>query len=292
MKTGDLHIEQKDLNKLLLCGSGDAALMYLYLKTGNDPQGAEADLQLSPSRRDCALAALRQLGLWEDRKDSGMVRGEPPRYTEGDVLRELETNQSFKLLQGELQRVLGRVLTTEDLKIVLGFSHYLGLPDDVISVLVCYCRESARNRGRLRTPSLRAIEKEAFFWADHGIDTLEEATAYIRRQNLKNSRRGRLLQILQITDRNPTDAEERYISQWLDMGFDDQALSMAYERTCINTGGLKWAYMNKILQRWHEAGLHTGAEVEKGDRKTAPTGGTGEIGEAEMEAIRRIMQEG
>ena len=50
--------------------------------------------------------------------------------------------------------------------------------------------------------------------------------------------------------------------------------------------------MNKILQRWHEAGLHTGEEVEKGDRKAAPTGGTGEIGEAEMEAIRRIMQEG
>ena len=75
-----------------------------------------------------------------------------------------------------------------------------------------------------------------------------------------------------------------------DMGFDEDALKMAYERTCLNTGGLKWAYMNKILLRWHEAGLHTGAAVEKGDRKE-PANGSGKIGEAEMDAIRRVLRE-
>ena len=44
---------------------------------------------------------------------------------------------------------------------------------------------------------------------------------------------------------------------------------MAYERTCENTGALKWAYMNSILKSWHENGLHTPQEIARGD--TGPT---------------------
>ena len=99
--------------------------------------------------------------------------------------------------------------------------------------------------------------------------------------------------MLQIRGRNLTAGEERYASTWLEMGFDEEALAMAYEKTCLNTGGLNWAYMNKIIQRWHEAGLHTAAEVRQGDRKkTVPKGASGELGQAELEAIARIMQEG
>ena len=77
------------------------------------------------------------------------------------------------------------------------------------------------------------------------------------------------------------------------MGFQEDALAMAYERTCLNTGGLSWAYMNKILLRWHENGLHTAEQVRNGDRKPAvPRGASGELGQAELEAIARIMQEG
>jgi DNA replication protein DnaD len=68
---------------------------------------------------------------------------------------------------------------------------------------------------------------------------------------------------------------------------------MAYERTCLNTGGLNWAYMNKILTRWHEAGLHTADAVKQGDRKKAvPQGASGQLGQAELEAIERVMREG
>lgn len=291
MQTENLQMDRTDIQKLLLCGNTDAAAACLYLRCGNRKENMEADLHISAARVELAVATLRQLGLWQEPEQTTVLRGQPPRYSETDVMQELNSNQSFSQLRGELQRILGRMLNTEELKIVLGFYHYLGLPPDVISVLVCYCREKAKSRGRIRTPSLRAIEKEAYFWADHGIDTLEEATSYIRRQNIRESRRGKLLQLLQITGRNPTEGEEKLINAWLDMGFDDKALAMAYERTCMNTGGLKWPYMNKILLRWHEAGLHTGEAVQKGDRKEMPTG-SGSVGEAEKEAIRRIMEEG
>ena len=175
----------------------------------------------------------------------------------------MDSDNTFRSLYGEVQRLLGRSLNTEELKILLGFVRYLGLTADVISLLVCYCKERARQRGSLRNPSLRTIEKEAYNWAERGIDTVEEA------------------------------AEERYAQSWLDMGMDDELISMAYERTCLNTGGLNWAYMNKILQRWQQQGFHSAEDVRTGDRKTnVPKGASGQLGEAELEAIQKVLQEG
>ena len=292
MNAVDLNIEKTDLNKLLCAASGDAALLYLYICGGNAPDDAAQALKLSATRLSCAQATLRQLGLWPEPKPTPVLTGERPAYSETDVLRAMDTDNEFRALYGEVQRQLGRSMNTEELKILLGFTRYLGLPADVISVLVCYCKERARRRGNLRNPSLRTIEKEAYAWAERGIDTMEEAAAYIQTQNQRQSRLGRLCQILQIRGRNLTAGEERYAYGWLDAGFDEEALSIAYERTCLNTGSLNWAYMNKILQRWQEAGLLTGEQVRAGDRKPVPKGASGKLGQAELEAIRKVMQEG
>jgi DnaD/phage-associated family protein len=220
-----------------------------------------------------------------------IAAGERPNYSERDVLQMMDTDASFRSLYGEIQRRLGRTLNTEELKILLGFVRYLGLSADVICVLVSYCQERARRRGSQRNPSLRTIEKEAYAWAEQGIDTLEEAAAFIQRQNVYNSRLSQLTRLLQIRGRNLTAAEERYAKSWLDMSFDDDVIAMAYERTCLNTGGLSWAYMNKILMRWHESGYRSVEDVKGGDRKPVPKGASGELGEAELEAIRRALQE-
>lgn len=292
MNTVDLNIEKTNLHKLLSAASGDAALLYLYISSGNDFSEAEGALRLSGTRLSCAAATLRQLGLWPEARSVPVIAGERPQYSEADVIRAMDTDGEFRSLYGEIQRLLGRNMNTEELKILLGFSRYLGLPADVISVLVCYCKDRARQRGSLRNPSLRTIEKEAYAWAERGIDTLEEAAAYIQTQNLRQSQMGRLMRLLQIRGRNLTAGEERYAQQWLDMGFDEEALGMAYERTCLNTGGLSWAYMHKILTRWQEAGLLTGQQIREGDRKPAPKGASGQLGEAELEAIQKVLREG
>ena len=292
MNIETVTIEQGELHRLLSAGSGDAALLYLYLRAGNSPENAGTELGLSPSRQSCAEATLRQLGLI-CAEEKRILSGQRPNYTEQDVLRAEHTDPSFRSLCGEVQRLLGRVLNTEEEKILLGFVRYLGLPEDVISVLVCYCKDRARQQGKLRNPSLRTIEKEAYAWAERGIDTMEEAAAYIQARNLRNSRIGRLMQLLQIRGRSLTPGEEKYAQSWLDMGFDEESISMAYERTCINTGGLNWAYMNKILTRWHQAGLHTADAIRQGDRKpgTAQKSGQRQLDADEQAAIARMLQE-
>lgn len=291
MNIQDLTIETADLRKLFGAANADAALLYLYLRCGNNAEQAAAQLNFTPTRLSCAAATLRQLGLWVEEKRRPIYAGERPSYCEKDVLDAMDSSNDFRLLYGEVQRLLGRNLNTEELKILLSFVHYLGLPTEVISVLVSYCKDRTKQRGNLRNPSLRAIEKEAYHWAEEGIDTLEAAAAYIQSQNYRASRLHQLMNTLQIRGRNLTQAEERYALSWLDMGFDMQVIGMAYERTCLNTGGLNWPYLNKILVRWNEAGLKTPDQIQSGDRKPADKNGNRQLDADEQAAIARMLQE-
>ena len=294
MNIESVNFDTAEVRKLLGAASADGALLYIYLKAGNLPDHAAQLLNLSEARFNCAMATLRQLGLWQEEKQQRILAGERPVYSERDVLEADSSDMEFKALRGEVERLLGRNLNTEELKILLGFIRYLGLPADVISVLICYCKDRARQRGSLRNPSLRTIEKEAYAWAEQGIDNLEEAAVFIQAQNVRNSRMSRLQNQLQIRGRNLTAAEERYARSWLEMGFEDEVITMAYERTCLNTGSLKWPYMDRILQRWHEAGLHTADAVKNGDRKpgSAAPQGQRQLDADEQAAIARILREG
>lgn len=291
MNIQNLNIEKDDLRKLFGTSSGDAALLYLFIRCGNDPAQAAGALNFTPTRLSCATATLRQLGLWEEGSRKTILPGERPMYSEKDVLEAMDNEESFRMLYGEVQRLLGRNLNTEELKILLSFVHYLGLPTEVISVLVSYCKDRARQRGSLRNPSLRTIEKEAYSWAEQGIDTLEGAAAYIHTQNTRHSQLHQLMQTLQIRGRSLTAAEERYANGWLEMGFDQEAIAMAYERTCLNTGNLNWPYMNKILQRWNEAGLKTAEAIRSGDRKGGERNTQRQLDADEQAAIARMLQE-
>ena len=289
MMTEPVTISQTDLRKLLSAASPDGTLLYLYLQSGNALETAEKELNMNGSRLTCAAAMLRQLGLLPEERKCRIAPGERPVYSDEDVYKMMDYDPSFKRLYEEVQRLLGWSLNNEELKILLGFVRYLGLDNDVISILVSYCKARAERKGRKRRLSLRNVEQEAYAWAERGIDTLEEAAAFIQMQNARESRIGRLMQRMQIYGRNLTAAEERYANSWLDMGMDEEAVAMAYERTCLNTGGLNWAYMNKILQRWHSQGLHTAEEIRTGDQKPGSANGQRQLDADEVAAIRKMM---
>lgn len=287
-----ISVPEGDVKRLLAAANPDCALLYLYLRSGNGFDSAKNDLQMAENRLSLACATLRQMGLWQEEKTTHIAPGERPNYTETDVVTAVDYDKDFKTLYGEIQRMLGKTLTTEELKILLGFQRYLGLPTDVIMVLVTHCRERARQKGSLRNPSLRTIEKEAYAWAEQGIDTMEEAAAYIQSLHIRSTRIENLKKILQVYGRPLSGTEEHYARSWLDMGFEDEVIAMAYDRTCVNTGHLNWSYMNKILQRWHNAGLHTADAVKSGGTSVLPKGANGELGAAELEAIAQLMKEG
>ena len=292
MQHRDLLLPEQDWRKLLAAASGDSALLYLYIRAGGQPEQADTALHMSKTRLDCATASLKQLGLWPE-APKPIRPAEPPAYTEDDLLREQNRGTGFQQLIGEAQRRLGKLLSTEELKILLSLYDYLGLPADVISVLISYCIQRARLRGGQRLPSMRTMEREAYHWADLGIDTLEEAAAHVQQQLEKQTKAGRIRQILQLQSRKLTPGEEKMAMQWIEWGFGEAEIAMAYEKTCINTGGLKWPYLHSILSSWHNQGLHTVQAIEAGDKTPGKiaAGAAGQMGNLEQEAIRRMMQE-
>ncbi len=287
-----LQIPLLDVRKLISAGAGDAALLYLYLRSGGTLSQAGSALQLPAAKLEQAAASLRQLGLLQ-KPDRRLPQDHSPVYTEEDVSRHMERDKRFSQLVGEIQRELGRLLSNEDLKILLGMLDYLDLPMEVVAILVHFCVERNRARGNLRAPSFRMMEKEAYRWADDGIDTMEQAAAFVQNQLQLQSQIGRVRQMLQLSGRRLTAAEEHYIRSWLGMGFDLPELQLAYERTCLNTGGLKWQYMNKILLNWDQKNLHTVAGIEAAER--APKGRQEQAAPAvspmAKAAIARLVQE-
>lgn len=266
MQDAGITISNTDLKRLLACANGDAALLYLYLAGGNAPEAAAQALRMPQSRIDLAGASLRQMGLWAQDEQKHLAPAEAPSYTEEDVTREYRTNPEFPSMVGEAQRRLGRLLSTEEMKILLSVYRYLGLPPEVISILINYCIQKSRTRGQTRMPSIRSIEKEAYRWADLGIDTMEEAAVYMQSQLQMQAGVEKIRVLLGIEGRRLTPGEEKLITTWLSWGFGEREIRLAYEKTCMNTGGLKWPYLNSILKSWHEQGLLTLEKIEAGDR--------------------------
>jgi DnaD/phage-associated family protein len=290
----EVRLELSAVRKLIGAADGDTALVYLYLQAGGDQASAGEALRMPAHRVDRAMASLRQMGLAPEKMPRVLVAETRPQYTELDVKNALQDSSSgFSLLIGEAQRRLGRVLSTEELKILLSITNYLGLPTEVVGILITYCIERARARGGARMPSLRTIEKEAYVWADQGVDTLEAAAAYMQSGLERQNRIGSIRHLLQIEGRKLTAGEEKYVRAWLDMGFGEDEIALAYERTCMNTGSLKWPYMNSILTSWYNQGLLTVERINAGDskpqKKQAPAD-IGRPGDYEKDAVARRLR--
>lgn len=278
-----------DADRLLSGGSGDAALVYLYiLRTGGrlDAESAAKTLRLRAPLRE-ALGELVALGLVRaagsetppppaplPEKKPVLERADtPPDYSVADVKRRVDEGSPFGPLLDEVAARLGRVLSGGDMTILFGIYDYLGLPPEVILLLIGWCtQEQERRYGAGKKPSLRQIEKEAYAWARNELYSLEEAETYLQNREARQKKSAEVRRLLGLRDRPLSPTEEKYVMSWLEMGFDNEAILKAYDRTVLNKKDLVWPYMNSILTRWHQKGLHSTAEIEAGDGR--PRNGT------------------
>ncbi|MCI8651820.1 MAG: DnaD domain protein [Oscillospiraceae bacterium] len=279
-----LSLSSAAADRLLSSGSGDAALLYLYLlRSGGQYQsaGAARALKWEPARADAALSLLHGMGLAQAAPPSPPPAAvpEPPEYTSADINRELENAASpFPALVAEVQRRLGKVLSTNDLKSLYTIYDFSGLPPEVILLAVSWCvEEYQRKYGPSRLPRIPQIQREAIQWKERGVDTVEAAEAHLKRLSLLRERSGQILALLDIRDRPAVAREKQYIAAWIDMGFPDEAIRLAYERTVMKKQSMNWPYMDSILKSWHQKGLHTPEQIRSGDsaRPRRPAGPAG-----------------
>lgn len=259
---------------LVESGDGDGALLYLaLLECGGEPARAAARLRWGEERLGPAWARLSALGLVQPRENAPAPApaedGRLPEYGRAEIAAALEREPSFQGLCRELEGVLGRMLTDHDLRCLYTMYDYLALPPEVILQLAGWVtRRERRQKGNpAASPRMPQIQKEAFRWKRLGVDTLERAEDYLRREELVDQREWEILSAVGVTERRAAVSRERaYIAAWVDMGLNTELIRMAYERTVYKKGAMNWPYANKILQSWHAAGYKTPQQVEAGDR--------------------------
>ena len=293
-------------DRLLKLGDGDAALLYLHLLRHGELSG----LKWPQDRIQTALERLRAQGLAPAQEllqpEPPVQELPPPEYATEEVAAALADRASlFSALADEVERRLGKKLTANDLKVLYTLYDHLALPAEVICLLVNWCiEEMERKYGPGRKPFLSQIRREGFVWARKGIDTVDAAEQYLQKLARLRGRGVQVLRLLDIPPRPLVEREKKYIAAWDEMGFDDEALRAAYERTIMKKQSLDWSYMNGILRRWHEKGLHTLAAIQEGDRDPRPVQAApvtpqsqaaasreDQRAREDMERIRRLMEQ-
>lgn len=213
---------------------------------------------------------LRAWAYWMDRKvmQKGeenkppqrrtLVSSERPDYPPAELAMYIK-NQDVKNLFESAQKKLGKMLSHQDMSLLFSFHDWLGLPLDVIDLLLSYCTANGHK-------GMRYIEKVALGWAEEGIDTVEKAAEYIE------LRKTGFRTILQSFGQNrlPVPAEENYMKKWLkEYKLPMELIKMACERTVLQTGKASFPYADSILRQWRDAGVKDGAGVAELDKAFA-----------------------
>jgi len=268
-----LSAQQADT--LITARNGEAALLFLLLQRldrGAPPEELQQRLGFSALQLAAAERALQEMGLLSAPASPPIERSDDhPQYTPDELSDMLETDRTFALLVPQLEQVLGKKLKTADLQLLAGLYDDMGLPADVIYLLVSHCVErTARRFGEGRRPTMRQIEKEGCLWARMGIADQESADRYLRTLAKNQEKTSAYMHALNIHDRPPVDSELHYLQQWMEQGFTPETVALAYDKTVFHKKELNWRYLNGILRRWHENGWHTVEEVKGGEQRTAP----------------------
>ncbi len=305
-EAGSITMSRDAAARLLGGASGDAALLYIYILTCGgrfEPNDASAAIHRSPAQVEGAMDVLERLGLVsrrDKRAPAAPERSEEmPSYTAEDIEREVKNGGTFPALVDEVQKALGTTLSSENLRTLFGIYDYLRLPPEVIMTLVGWCvSEYERRSGPGRRPSMRYIEKEAYAWEREGVFSCEAAEEYMKRRSAINEGERELAGAIGISGRALSVTERKYLDAWAQMGFDRDAVAIAYDRTVVKTGRLTWRYMDSILQSWHSKGLHTAKEIEAGDapaqirapKSQSKAGGGGRTTATEYEQMRETLR--
>ena len=274
-----------------------------------------ADLMPSRPRPPCAAPCrrsgrpARSSGVWAccpgSRERARLFRSpipeapaeELPQYSASEIASRAGKDELFALLLQEAEKVFGRSLNSNDMRVILGIYDHLGLPCEVVMVLLNYCAELCRQRyGDGRRPTAGFVEKQAYVWARQELLTLEQAEDYIAARKARTQGLGRLKELLGIYGRELTPGEEKSFAAWLEMGFPDQVLELAYQRTIDHAGSFKHRYMNRILESWKEQGLMTVAQIQEKDTrrqpgKPVPVKGEPTAQPVDMDKLRELLEQ-
>lgn len=257
-------ILRKDLDVLLRIKNSDCSVIYLaILRNGKPMSELELcqSLQWDLERVKSALHGLIKANLIpDDERQVGERRTSSPS----------DSDRPLSSVVALAEEKMGKRFTSSDLAVFIKLHRNLITNADVLLFLLDHCIELAESRyGPGRKPTLQQIAKEGSEWAEKGITDLPAAKKYIDTFKKVQTDLPRLKHLLGLADKRLSASEERYLLKWNDMGFPDDVLVLAFDKTVLKCQTLQWAYMDRVLQAWYDEGLKTVPEINATRRKVS-----------------------
>ncbi len=186
------------------------------------------------------------------------VSFEIPNYSETQI-QALSSLDDVQWVLSTLPRLLERLLKPSDVQFVLYLYESIGFSAELIIHLYEYC--ASRNK-----KSSSYIESVALAWAQEGIDTVEKAEASTTIYNSNFSVVNRAFGL----NRAPGNIEKEYIHRWFyTYNFSAAIIEEACNRTMLTVSKPDFKYADKILERWHKAGVRNKSDIDTLDSSFA-----------------------
>lgn len=180
-----------------------------------------------------------------------------PFYTETQI-RELMNREDISWLMNIIEVYLERLLTPQDTNLVLYLYETLGFSKELILHLYEYCISKNKKK-------CEYIEAVALSWHKEGIDTVEKAEQVSMRYDACFNAVNHAFSL----GRLPGAREREFLKRWSSLKLPTELIEEACSRTLLQTGKPDFKYADKILENWHESGIHSTKDVENADKAFA-----------------------
>lgn len=262
------------LEKARSAGQNELKLIiWLYAGNAYDASSAAKALGMTPAEADTAAAFWKGAGILtecEAQKVAAAPNDNTPSYDSDVISDALQSNDAFSLLCDQFADLIGKVLNRNDYNTLYYLFDHCALPSAYIITAAHYCVSKGKR-------NMRYIQNTILSIYDSGVDDLSKLDEHLASRQKLDDSISNLRTICGIGGRALSAKEKRYFEQWFtEWKMPFETVRLAYERSVDATGGVSFAYMNKILESWHNNGFTTAEQIASGDRKpaVASTAGT------------------
>ncbi|MPQ43400.1 DnaD domain protein [Clostridium tarantellae] len=177
-----------------------------------------------------------------------------------DLLSALNENNTKDMLK-DIEKLIGRTLSPMEMSSYLSWQNEYNFSSELILLLIEYCASKGKRDSRY-------IEKVAISWYDCGITNIDEAQAYITKNEDKWVKIKKILNYLGIKNHEIMKPQEDILEKWLftfnfSLELIFKACDICFER--LNRADFK--YIDGILTKWHKDQIKTLQDVATKDIK-------------------------